>query len=348
MKLPKTASVCALALTTILATESIASAQTTPTLAVNVVNNTVSMQWTPLPLAQGYEIVVGSGPGGSDVGALPVLAPTTGGTLPFHVPDGQYWVRVRGFADNGNLRGEFSNEVHVVVPNLAACVQPSAPTVAPVVEGGFVTLHWAPIPGAGYEVQWSRFPGLTELTDQTAAASMRKYVGITGTFFARVVAVTPCGNATSAEVPFTIAEVPKRHLSQGEIVNILNQVRAQFPRAFQTAHTNSSEKYDYIILAIRRLYAESGGTVGGNWRRASVGDLSMDGLSVENPADGRYYFADVIFGAGGSNPGIQYDPPFHDGALLRDPSGNYAPRGFVNPFQFNLRTFRNYGPDGGW
>ena len=163
-----------------------------------------------------------------------------------------------------------------------------------------------------------------------------------------MVAVTPCGNATSAEVPFTIAEIPRRHLSQADILGILNQVRAEFPRAFQTAHTNSSEKYHYIILATRRLFEASGGTVGGNWRRAAVGDLSMDGISVENPADGRYYFADVIGGAGGSNPMIQYDPPFHDGALLRDPSGRYAPHGFVNPMAFNLKTFVNYGPAGGW
>ena len=177
MKLPKMASVCALALTTVIATDSIASAQTTPNLAVNVVNNTVSLQWTPLPLAQGYYLVVGSSPGASDIIAQPVPATITGGTLPFHVPDGQYWVRVLGFA--GDLVGDFSNEVHVVVPNLAPCVPPSAPTVAPVVEGGNVTLHWAPIPGAlGYQVEWSRFSGGTELVEQTAAASMSKYVGI--------------------------------------------------------------------------------------------------------------------------------------------------------------------------
>jgi hypothetical protein len=79
----------------------------------------------------------------------------------------------------------------------------------------------------------------------------------------------------------------------------------------------------------------------------------MDGLSVENPADGRYYFADVIAGAGGSNPSIIYSPPFHDGALLRDGSGRYAPWGFANPFGVPgsyppLRTHVNYGPAGGW
>jgi hypothetical protein len=79
----------------------------------------------------------------------------------------------------------------------------------------------------------------------------------------------------------------------------------------------------------------------------------MDGLSVENPSDGRYYFADVIAGAGGPNPTLWYEHPFHDGALLRNDSGNYAPWGFANPFGVPgsyapLRTYVNYGPAGGW
>jgi len=342
MKLLKTASVCTLALITVVATEGIASAQITPQLAVDVVNNTVTLQWTGLPLAEGYTLVVGAAPGGSDL-VMNVPATITGGSL--QAPNGQYWVRVRGYL--GNLAGPFSNEVHVVVPNLGPCVAPAAPVVTPVVEGGNVTLHWAPIPGAlGYQVQWSRFSGGTELVENTNAASHAKYVGMLGSFFARVVVGTPCGTATSAEVPFSITEITRRHLSQGEILAILNQTRADFPRAFQTAHTHSAERYDFIILATRRLFLASGGTVGGNWRRAAVGDLSMDGLSVENPADGRYYFADVIFGAGGPNPGISYAPPFHSGALLRDVSGNYAPHGFANPM--TLRTHVNYGPAGGW
>ena len=342
MKLLKTAGVCALALATVVATEGVASAQFTPQLEVNVVGNVVNLQWSGIAQAEGYQLVVGAGPGREDlvlnVGAI------TGGSLP--VPNGQYWVRVRGYA--GALVGPLSNEVHVVVPNVAPCVvPPSPPTVTPVVEGGNVTLHWNPVPGAvGYQVQWSRFSGATELTEDTASTSQAKYVGMVGTFFARVVVGTACGTAVSAEVPFTIVELPRRHLSPGEIVGILNQTRADFPRAWSLAHSHTAERYDYIILATRRLFQASGGTVGANWRRAAPGDLSMDGLSVENPADNRYYFADVIFGAGGCCPGVTYTPPFHDGALLRDGSGRYAPHGFANPM--NLKTHVNYGPAGGW
>ena len=125
-----------------------------------------------------------------------------------------------------------------------------------------------------------------------------------------------------------------------------------FPRAFALAHTGSGERYDFIILACRRLYQASGGTVACNFRRAAIGDLSMDGLSVENPANGRFYFADIISGAGGSNPILYYDGhPFHDGALLRDRSGRYAPWGAANPFGVPgsygpIRTAVNYGRRG--
>lgn len=342
MKLLKTASVCALALMAVVATEGVASAQDTPQLSVTVAGNSVTLQWSGLPLAQGYQVVVGGAPGRSDL-TMTVPASITGGTLT--APNGQYWVRVRGVASN--LTGPFSNEAHVIVPTLACDAPPAPPTVTPVVNGGLVTLQWAPVPGAvGYQIQWSRFSGGTELVENTASPSASKFVGMLGTFFARVVVGTACGTATSAEVPFSITEIPRRHLSREEILAILHQTRADFPRAFQTAHTHSSERYDFIILATRRLIMASGGTVGGNWRRAAVGDLSMDGLSVENPADGRYYFADVIFGAGGPNPGITYTPPFHDGALLRDGSGRYAPQGFANTM--NLKTHFNYGPAGGW
>jgi hypothetical protein len=61
----------------------------------------------------------------------------------------------------------------------------------------------------------------------------------------------------------------------------------------------------------------------------------------------------VISGAGGCCPSIHYGHPFHGGALLRDPSGQYAPWGFANPFGVAgryppLRTAANYGAAGGW
>ena len=119
-------------------------------------------------------------------------------------------------------------------------------------------------------------------------------------------------------------------LSDAEIYRILQNVREANPRAWAHAHHEGDpERYDYIILAGKRLFAASNGQIGCNWRRAVVGDLSMDGISVVG-ADGRYYFADVITGAGGSNPQLTYRTPGPE-ALLRDSAGNYAPHGFADP-----------------
>src|SRR5262245_3955603 len=41
--------------------------------------------------------------------------------------------------------------------------------------------------------------------------------------------------------------------------------------------------------------------IGCNSRRAKIGDQSMDGLSVKNPADESYYFENVIASAGTAN-----------------------------------------------
>lgn len=140
----------------------------------------------------------------------------------------------------------------------------------------------------------------------------------------------------------------KKHLSEAEVSGTLEAVKRDYPRAWQHCHHEGDpERYDYIILAGRKLYPQGGGTVGCNWKRANVGDLSMDGLTVESPSNGRYYFDDVISGAGGSNPSISYQHPYHSEAnLLRDAQGNYAPQGFANPME--LKTHFDYGIAGGW
>ena len=113
------------------------------------------------------------------------------------------------------------------------------------------------------------------------------------------------------------------------IVAILEQTATDCTRQWGNAHKEGSpERYDWIIEAVRRVYVASGGTVGGNWRRAIVGDLSMDGLSVlmqEPNGQQQYYFADVIAGAGGPNPRIVFAVT----GMLRDGGGAYAPHGFV-------------------
>jgi hypothetical protein len=126
-------------------------------------------------------------------------------------------------------------------------------------------------------------------------------------------------------------------LTEDEIRDALQSVWNAFPVARQHAHQIGHEAaWDYNILAGKLVQAaniKAGGSaeaIGCNWRRAVVGDLSMDGLSVQGP-DGRYYFEDIIVGAGGSNPSIKYRHPFSDAQLLRDASGAYAPHGYADP-----------------
>jgi hypothetical protein len=117
-------------------------------------------------------------------------------------------------------------------------------------------------------------------------------------------------------------------LSETDIKAILEDTRLRYPRAWGNAHREGhDERYDYIVLATKALQAanvRAGGSpeaIGGNWRRAVVGDKSMDGVSVLRDTDGRYYFEDVIAGAGGPNPSIKYRHPFNTGRCSGTPPG---------------------------
>ena len=92
-----------------------------------------------------------------------------------------------------------------------------------------------------------------------------------------------------------------------QIVSILEQTRTDCPLQWSTAHREGSpQRWDFIIAAVQRLDRASSGSVGGNWRRGNVGDLSMDGVTFRG-TDGRFWFADVIGGAGGSNPSVTFN-----------------------------------------
>jgi hypothetical protein len=322
---------------------STAAAQFTPTLTASATGTSVAIDWTPITGAAGYNLVVGFTPGGSELGSLNLPA-AFGTSIKVNAPPATYYLRVRAFA--AGIFGPFSNEASVS-PGLEPCVPGTAPTLGVQTNQSLATVAWTPVPGAtSYVVQWSRASGITELAQVVTGTSTSMAVPFNGNFFVRVVARSACGDSVSNEAGFTIA-VTRRHLSPGEILSILQSTVANYPRAWQHSHhSGDPERYDWIILASRALYQASGGTIGANWRRAVPGDLSMDGLSVENPADGRYYFADIIFGAGGPNPQVTYSPPFYDAALLRNDSGRYAPEGFANPL--TLKTYINYGPAGGW
>ena len=131
------------------------------------------------------------------------------------------------------------------------------------------------------------------------------------------------------------------NLSEADMLNVLVAIwedpryRVARDHAHREGHPAAC---DYITIAGQALQRENvarGGEwddIGCNWRRARVGDQSMDGLSVKNPADGRYYFEDVIASAGAPHASIKYRHPFDEGALLREVAGGpYAPHGYADP-----------------
>jgi hypothetical protein len=88
-----------------------------PTLSASVNGTLVSVQWTPVPGAQQYDVEVT----GTLSGALTVGAQPTAYTL--NAPPGTFTLRVRARA--GNLQGPFSNAVTVTVGSAAPGPSPT-------------------------------------------------------------------------------------------------------------------------------------------------------------------------------------------------------------------------------
>ena len=93
-----------------------------PTLAASVNGSLVTIEWTPIPGAQAYDVEVT----GSLAGGLTLAAQPTAYTV--NAPAGTYTLRVRGRA--GNIIGPFSNSVTVTVGGAAPAPAPG-PAPAP-------------------------------------------------------------------------------------------------------------------------------------------------------------------------------------------------------------------------
>jgi hypothetical protein len=184
-----------------------ASAQV-PGLTASAVGRSVTINITPVPGSTGHRLAVGTAPGEANIATVNLPLSVT--RIVVAAPDGVYYMRVAALL--GNLAGAFSPEVRVDVasaPPPGPCTPPTAPTLTATANGLAVSLSWTPVAGAlGYEIHWSRAAGGTELVERTTATSVNKYVGMAGVFFARVVAVTPCGNAASQDATFTLANTP--------------------------------------------------------------------------------------------------------------------------------------------
>lgn len=317
----KTTAMAALALAIMFAGP--AAAQTVPALAVSAgaptgVGATVTIQWSALPLAQGYTLEAGTSPGVANIATVNLPASIT--QVVVFAPNGTYYVRVRGFA--GAIAGEFSPVQAVTVGGPVTCGPLAAPTVA-ATNGSYlsVKVDWTPVPGAiGYMVEYTRINGITELAEPAAPTvnSVSKYAGFTGNFFVRVVAHNACGEqAASAYMPFSITNSPGTgprtpDPAPGTIIpranlHYLRSVVEQAAVQYRGDLLNSCGSSTFMYRVVRALRAIDS-RWGLNYKRGWPGDLSHDIVSY-NPTgrpdngESQVYLFDIIGGHCGSNPG---------------------------------------------
>jgi len=188
----------ALALLSVCAREAAAQA---PTVTASANGPVVTVQWTTVSGATGYQISVS----GSFTGVVNVPGSTT--SFVVTPPAGTYNVVI--FATAGNQIGPASNTATVTVGggggSPTPCAPPAATTVTAAASGLVVSVTWTPVAGTlGYRVEFSRTPGGTELV-QTLPAGQTSLQGsspFAGTFYVRVVTGNACGTTPSAEVTF--------------------------------------------------------------------------------------------------------------------------------------------------
>ncbi|MGQ0734580.1 MAG: hypothetical protein ACT4QD_13110 [Acidobacteriota bacterium] len=286
-----------------------------PVLAFSQNGNRVTLNWTPVAGATAYDLIVT----GTIAGQFSLPASLT--SVSVDAPPGSYNVQVRGTA--GSVQGPLSNIIAILIGVVPPpCTPPVAPTATAVVTGGSVTINWTAIAGASsYTVQFSRFPGGTELSVNASATqtSVGQYVGLVGTFYARVVVITPCGNATSAEVAFTVTDLtsggprtpdpaPGQLLPvPGYGASVVQSVAGQFPGDLFNSCREHGGNNNFMFRVLSELRKRDS-RWGLNDKRGQAGDLSQDIISynpTNRPDNGesQIYLFDIIFSHCGSNPG---------------------------------------------
>jgi hypothetical protein len=284
-----------------------ASAQV-PGLTATATGRSVTINITPVAGATGHRLAVGTAPGSANIASVNLPLSVT--RIVVDAPDGSYFMRVAAML--GTLVGPFGADVRVDVasaPPPGPCTPPTAPAVTASSSGLSVSLSWTAVAGAiGYRIHWSRTAGGTELVESTTATSLNKFVGTVGTFFARVEAVTPCGNATSLEVTFTLANTPGAGprtpnpppgvllpipaYAAGVVQDVARRYPAELARACKTNH-------DFLFILLRELrkYDTRWGL---NWKRGDVRQGMSSDIVAFNPNDqpdegnGKVYIFDVI------------------------------------------------------
>jgi hypothetical protein len=290
-----------------------------PAVSVHVNGTVVTIDWSSVPGAAGYDVQVGTRSDVADVGVFRL--PANQRPLQVNVPPGTYYLRIRGFA--GAVVGPYS-EIAVVNVGGGSCQGPGAPRLSADTNGGSVTFSWENVPAASaYRLEVSRFPGRTEYSEilPGSATNYSRFVGLVGTFYARLTVGTACGQATSEEISFTLGSAappggggsgsgprtpnpPPGQLLPvpGYGVAVVQQVAAAFPGALHNSCGNI-EFVLRVVLALRTIDSRWGL----NYKRGQRGDLSQD-IAVYNPTDrpdegeSQVYLFDIIGGHCGPAP----------------------------------------------
>ena len=293
-----------------------ASAQA-PTVTFTVNGTSVNIQWTPVQGATSYDIVVTGTLSGQ------FQLPTT--FVQVNAPVGTYSVQVRG--RSGATLGPLSTPVTIVVGGAAApppgpCTgTPGPSTVTATGSFASVSVNWTPVAGAtSYAVQFSRTAGTTELVVNASASqtSLVQAVGFAGTFFVRVVAITACGNSTSADATFTTGVstgartpnpapgqlIPRATLGYANAIVSDTSSRYRGDLLNSCRETGGNNIFMFRLTAALRAVDTRWGM---NDKRGNRGDMSQDIVSF-NPTDrpdngeSQVYLFDAIGGHCGSNP----------------------------------------------
>jgi hypothetical protein len=294
-------------------TSSEAFAQYTPTLSVTATGNSVTIEWTPIAGALGYTLVAGTAAGQADIAIVNLPASVT--RVVVSAPNGAYFLRVRAFA--GPLSGPFSNEASVNV-GLQPCVPGVAAVVTATPAGSFVDVSWTPVPGAAaYHVQWSRYSGGTELAEVATTTSLRKFVGVVGTYYVRVAAVTACGMTTSEEVAFTLDLMPigprtpnpepGGRLPMPNHFPVVEFVAAERPDLYANV-CNSLGFIDRVLARLREIDTRYGyACKGGTYSNGTCHDVLHDVISYNwsdelDEGTRKLYSFDIVIGSSSCPP----------------------------------------------
>ena len=229
-----------------------------------------------------YILEVGSAPGLANILVVPVGATT--GFATAGVPDGTFWIRVRG--SNAAGTGPASADLALVMNGGVGCVGlPFAPLLrTPVVTGSLASFSWdAPSGGAAplsYVLFAGSAPGRSDLAafDLGSAATTFAATAPAGTYFLRIAARGACGvGPVSNESAMTIAPVS---VVPTQPTGLTGAVSAGFAAVQWTAPASGAPPTSYVIEV---------GTVSGlsNVLVLNTGNVAT---SISGPVPrGRYY-----------------------------------------------------------